>query len=355
MATIKKRGDYQWRARIEKKNAATGQVHCESKTFLTKEEAESWSRVVEEALARGKYNDTKQADETPLSDLIEKYIKEVSPGKLGAAQEKTRLKAWLKNPLADRFLSKITPKDFADFIAMRRKDVSKRGGKVAEQTIKHQIICISNVFESARKDWGYDIPNPIKQISKPKGSQARDVRILPEDWLKLADELKKCRNPLYIVIAEFAIETGMRQDEIFRMTWMDIDHIKKTVLIYGKDTAHAGQRKPRTVPLSARATELIAALPRHIDSSQPVFNGVRTTSADGLSRAFTAACNTIGLTGGCFHSTRHEAASRMAPHFPMLTLMAIFGWSTPSMASRYYHATADELHAGLERMQAARS
>jgi integrase len=355
MATIKKRGDYQWRARIEKKNAATGQVHCESKTFLTKEEAESWSRVVEEALARGKYNDTKQADETQLSELIERYIKEVSPSKLGAAQEITRLKAWKKNPLAVRFLTKITPKDFADYIAARRKDISRRGGKVSEQTIKHEIICISNVFEVARKDWGFDIPNPIKQISKPKGSQARDVRILPDDWLKIADELRKCRNDLYIVIAEFAIETGMRQDEIFRMTWADIDHVKKTVLVYGKDTANAGQRKPRTVPLSTRVMELIATLPRHIDGTQPVFNSVRTTSADGLSRAFTAACAEIGLTGGCFHSTRHEAASRMAPHYPMLTLMSIFGWKTPSMAARYYHATTDELHAGLERMQAARS
>jgi hypothetical protein len=43
----------------------------------------------------------------------------------------------------------------------------------------------------------------------------------------------------------------------------------------------------------------------------------------------------------------------MAPHYPMLTLMKIFGWKTPSMAARYYHASDEELLAGIDRMQLA--
>lgn len=350
---IRQRGEMQFQVQIRMKDRATGLMCVKSETFTTMTQAKEWQDKMKVFLREGLHKNTKTIDSTPLRYLIQKYIDEVSPTKLGSKQEIVRLNAWLKHPLANRMMSRCTPKDFADYIAFRRKDKSKRGGKVAEQTIKHEIIVISNVFEVARKDWGYDMPNPTKQISKPKGSGTREVRIVPEDWKKIAGILSQRRNLLYVVIAEFAIETGMREDEIFRMAWKDIDLQSRKVIVEGKDTSATGQRKKRTVPLSPRAIELLTALPRHIDSQIPVFQVERKTSADGLSRAFTAACKSIGLAGGCFHCTRHEAASRMAPHFPMLTLMKIFGWKTPAMAARYYHTTDDELLAGIDRMQRA--
>ena len=358
MATIRQRKNksgetikFQWQAIIEMKDRRTGVTYSDSKTFSTKTEAQDWSRGIEADLKRSIHNDTRLIDSTSLCKLIERYKHEVSPSKLGAKQEIVRLNKWLANDLAQRPLSKCSPKDFADYISRRRNDVSKRRGRVAEQTIKLEIIAISNVFEIARTDWGYEIDNPTKQLSKPKGSNSRDVRITPNDWKKISAILNKCRNPLYNLIAELAIETGMRQDELFRMTWKDIDLMSRKIAVKGKDTSTVGQRKSRVVPLSLRATTLLSSLPRHIDNTIPVFNSIHKTSADGLSRAFTAACAEIGLAGGCFHSTRHEAASRLAPHYPMLTLMKIFGWTTPSMAGRYYHASDQDLLAGVDNMQ----
>lgn len=354
MAVIKQRGE-SWQAQVAMKNRATGQTYREGKSFATKRGAEDWAQALEADLKRAQHNDTRLLDVTLLRDLIQRYIDEVSPAKLGAKQEIVRLKAWVRHPLADRPISRCLPKDFADHIAQRRKDTSKRGGPVSEQTIKHEIIAISNVFEAARKDWGYPVQNPIKQISKPGGSYARDVRIPPDVWPALSDELRKCRNKQYVVIAEFAIETGMRQGEIMRMAWRDIDKARKLVEVWGKDTANPGRRKKRFVPLSPRAMELLGQLPQALDSSTLVFQTARKNSADGLSRAFSAACEKIELEGGVFHCTRHEAASRMAPHYPMVTLMAIMGWKTPAMAARYYHASTDDLHAGIEKMQVVRS
>lgn len=355
MAVIQPRKN-SFRAQVATKNRATGILHRESRSFPSQREAEEWSSALEADLRRAIHNDARLLDATPLCGLIQRYIDEVSPKKLGAAQEIVRLKAWLRHPLAGRPVSRCLPKDFADHIARRRKDTSARGGIVSEQTIKHEIIAISNVFETARRDWGYGVDNPTKQISKPSGSRTRDVRIPPEVWPRLAAELSKCRNKQYIVISEFAIETGMRQDEIMRMAWRDIDKPKRIAEVWGKDTtSRSGQRKKRLVPLSPRAMELLGHLPQALDSNALVFQAARKTSADGLSRAFTSACEAVGIKDGCFHATRHEAASRMAPHYPMLTLMSIMGWKTPSMAARYYHAGVDELHAGIERMQAAHS
>ena len=354
MATIIERGEGQFRAIIKMKNRGTGVLHKESRTFKTNTLAQEWATGIETDLRRAVHNDTHLIDSTTLAELIDRYITEVSPKKLGAKQEIVRLKAWKKNPLSRRSISRCLPKDFADYITRRRKDISKRGGPIAEQTIKHEIIAISNVFEVARKDWGYNIQNPTKQISKPGGSNIREVRILPEAWEKLAVELLKCKNEQYVIISEFAIETGLRAGELMRMNWIDINLAAKKIVVLGKDTSsRTGTRKKRTVPLSIRALELLTTLSQPEDLNTAVFYVPGKTSADSLSRAFTAACKRAGIKNGEFHATRHEAASRMAPHFPMLILMAIFGWTTPSMAARYYHASDDDLHAGLARMYAA--
>lgn len=346
MASIRKRGEYQWCAQIEKKNRATGLIHKEIKTFRTWDAADTWATGVEADLARGVYNDTRLAAKTPLRTLIQKHIDEVSPRKRGAKQEIVRLKKWLTHELADRMLTLIYPADFAEYISERRK-----AGR-AEQTIKSEIIAISNVFKIAKCDWGYKIENPIRDISKPKGSKKRTQRILQKDWIKIKAELQKCRNPNFVLMAEFAIETAMRQGELLEMNWNDIDLRGRHVIVKGKDTTGKQvEGKERIVPLSLRAVELLKALPRHVDKSVPAFQVNYKTSGDGLSRAFKSACIAAGIPEARFHDTRHEAASRMAPHFEMQELMKIGGWETPSQVVRYYNPTAKELNKKMDVMQ----
>lgn len=361
MATIRLRknkdgtaASHQYQAIVRKKNRATGLLHNESQTFESEREAREWAASLEADLRRAIHTDTRLIDKTQLGELIKKYIDEVSPGKLGGDREIVRLKTWLKHPISELMLSRASPKHFADYVSERRKTISKRGGLIADQTIKLDLISLSNVFEVGRKDWGYGIDNPIKKISMPGGSKTREVRIVEENWKKIEVELKKCRNPLYVAISELGIETGMRQDELFRMCWGDFNLVgnRKNLIVDGKDTSGTGKRKKRTVPLSARAFELIKTLPGFAgeDLETPILKMGKGASSDGLSRAFTAACKKIGLKGGVFHSTRHEAASRMAQHYPLLTLMKIFGWKTPGVAAGYYKADIEELHAGLDKM-----
>lgn len=351
MATIRKRGEYQWQALIEKKNRATGLVHKEAKTFQTKDEAEIWSREIEAALARGKYDDSRQSAGTPLRDLITRYRDEITPRKKGAAQETVRLNTWLKHELTDRMLTLIQPSDFAGYIADRRA-----AGR-AEQTIKSDIIAISNVFKVAAADWGYNVDNPIKRISKPGGSRKRDQRILPEQWTLIAEQFAKCRNPFYQVISELAIETAMRRGELFAMTWADINLAARHLVVRaGKNTTGNGG-KSRIVPLSFRAIELLQSMPRQIKDTDPVFKVTPhiETSKVVLSVLFSKCCKDAGFPDIHFHDTRHEACSRMAPHFQMHELMKITGHETASQLLRYYNPTAAELTAKLDKMQSARS
>ena len=74
MASINKRGEGQWQAKVRKKGYKTI-----SKTLPTKAKAEQWSRMVESEMDRGIFMSTTQAETILLSELLDQYEKEIAP------------------------------------------------------------------------------------------------------------------------------------------------------------------------------------------------------------------------------------------------------------------------------------
>ena len=62
MATIRKKGEYQWHAQIRRKG-----YPFETKTFNTKTEAEAWARSVENEMDRGVFASRVEAEGTMLN------------------------------------------------------------------------------------------------------------------------------------------------------------------------------------------------------------------------------------------------------------------------------------------------
>lgn len=78
MADIRKRGPYQWQARIRKKGYPT-----QTKTFNTKSEADAWAATTESEMVRGVFVSRKEVDNTTLAEALERYLKEVTENKRG--------------------------------------------------------------------------------------------------------------------------------------------------------------------------------------------------------------------------------------------------------------------------------
>ncbi len=76
MATITKRGEEQWQSKVRKKG-----YPVQSKTFTTKAQAERWSRLVESEMDWGIFLSTTEAENTLLSDLIDRYKAGIVPTK----------------------------------------------------------------------------------------------------------------------------------------------------------------------------------------------------------------------------------------------------------------------------------
>lgn len=81
LASICKRGPYQWQALIRRKGFET-----QAKVFNTKAEAEVWAKATESEMFRGVFVSRKETESTTLSEALDRYLKEV----IGKKKEPTR-------------------------------------------------------------------------------------------------------------------------------------------------------------------------------------------------------------------------------------------------------------------------
>lgn len=361
MASIRKRGEYQYQCRILRKGYPP-----QTETFETKAKAEKWARDIESQMDKGKFVSRAEADSTTLHDALDRYLREVTPLKKGWKAETNRIKVWQKQELAKRMLGSLRGADFAKY-----RDES-REANLADNTIRLSLAIISHLFNIASKEWGIEgLTNPILSIRMPRGSKPRDRRVLTtavpyKDGLTNKTELEMIldatRSEELKATLVLAIETAMRRSEIMGLQWDNIN--------FDNRTAHLPDTKPggsRDVPLSTLAIKAIKSVPRReikLENGKFTLDKfVFATHPDSISHAFSRARNNArkSYLSKCaeydiepnpsflvdlrLHDQRHEGTSRLfeTGKFDTMEVAAVTGHKTLQMLKRYTHLKASEL------------
>jgi len=354
MATLRKRGPYQWEAQVRRRG-----YPATSKTFDTKAEAEAWAAMIESEMSRGVWASRAEAESTTLRELLDRYEREIVPTKKGQSQERSVIRAWHETALSLRAVACIRG---ADVAALR--DEWLRSHEPA--TVLRRLSVLSHVFNVARREWGMEsISNPVALIRKPAISNARSRRLA-----QLNDKGFERSGPSEVdrviaasesrvlpMIIQLAIETAMRRSEIVGLRWENLDLTRRV--------AHLPATKngtSRDVPLSSAAVAAIAQLLGQGDCKQVPREGrVFSVRDDAVTRAFERAVSRArnayeaecrearvepdkGLLRNLrFHDLRHEAASRLAEVYQLHELAKVTGHKDPRMLMRYYHPRAEDL------------
>jgi integrase len=374
MATYRKRGPHQWEAQIRRKGFPP-----QSKTLNTKAEAEAWAQMIESEMARGVWLSRGEAESTTLHDALDRYEREITPGKKTADKEKSFLRTWQATPMAKSLLATIRSADVAKLRDQWLKDYEP-------STVLRRLALLSHVFTIARKEWGMEsLSNPVELVRKPRPNDARTRRISVQDNLDAEEEgsqrsaedgelelvVSASKSQLLPFVVWLAVETAMRRGEIASLRWEHVD-IKRRV-------AHLPATKngsSRDVPLSTRAVNIFHSVRKikanlstedvgemSAESGDDVVDEGRVFDirSDAITRAFERAVARarVGYLGQCkttrqkpdprfltdlrFHDLRHEATSRLAEIFPLHELTKITGHKDPRMLMRYYHPRAEDL------------
>jgi integrase len=222
-----------------------------------------------------------------------------------------------------------------DFAAYR----DERLKSIKASTLAREFATLRHVFEVARDEWGLPISeNPVAMVRVVPTQQRRERRLRPEEFERLVEATRFCRNKLILPIILLAVATGMRRGEILSLRWEHVDRAAKTLLIPTTKNGYA-----RIIPLIEQVVTLLDQIPITSDLVFPL-------SANALRLTWDRIRRRTGSDDLHFHDLRHEAISRFFEaglSVPEVALLS--GHRDPRMLFRYTHPTRKQILHKLNR------
>ncbi|MEE9213740.1 MAG: tyrosine-type recombinase/integrase [Thermodesulfobacteriota bacterium] len=278
-----------------------------------------------------------------FKELMDKFMKEHAPKKSISMQRS--YSASLKHLIpffGDSTLLSISRKKISRYKVLR----SDQGAKPA--TINRELAMFSKAFNLAVDEWEWLKNKPFPKISKEEENNERG-RWLTEDEERIL--LENCPKWLNEIIV-FALNTGLRQDELLSLEWSRVSIVRKTILI---EKTKSG--KPRTIPLNEIVLNVLRkkAEEKVIGIKGIVFGtscGTKILPSN-LRRAFYNALEKAGIEDFKFHDLRHTFATRLAQRgVDLYKIAKLLGHEDIRMTQRYAHHCPESLRDGVKILEA---
>jgi hypothetical protein len=187
MATFRNR-DGKWQARVRRLGYA-----AITKSFITLQDAEKWARFIEVDLDKNSYNNTNLAEKTTLKDLIERYMREVTPSMRGASEDLIRLKAIARRPLSQTNMLALTPSKIAECCKVHgaRRPESIKRGKDQVNFVHGRRTLEAKLEQSATSRRLQQLEDALHLLKMTTAKRSRGRKALGYSPITSLDEIKK--------------------------------------------------------------------------------------------------------------------------------------------------------------------
>lgn len=242
-------------------------------------------------------------------------------------------------------LSNFSEKDLIAYSRERRKTV-------VQATINRDLALIRSMFHKGRDAFKLSVPRfPIQTAAEVERDRVmsfdeekrilaacNEVEVLEYERKGKTVTAKHKTNRAHLKdIIIFAVDTALRQGELFRIEWRDIQethiYVRAEITKINKD---------RKVPITARVQKILDSLPR---TSARIFTLKR------VSKSFTTACDRAKVKDLRFHDLRHTATTRMiAAGIPYAEVMKITGHTQMKTFLRYLNPEDETVSAAADRL-----
>lgn len=242
-----------------------------------------------------------------------------------------------------RELSTIQAADIRGYIDMRRQE-----GK-SPATINRELSLLSAAINYARREWEWDIPNPVsgRMLKEPEG-RVRWISQVEADVLIRAAESEP-KAPWLAHFIRLGLHTGCRKGEILGLEWSRVDLQEGVIYL---EAVHTKAGKRRSVPMNAIAREAIMQLLRfraeHAPGTPWVFCNKQGRQVRSIKRSFSTACKKAGIENFRIHDLRHTCASWLVTAgVPLTEVREVLGHSSVTMTERYAHLAPENVRAAV--------
>ena len=344
MATITRLQSGHWRVQVRRKQSYV------SETFLRHEDARKWAIATERRVDLGESTLKRtKVDPTTFAHLVDLHVTDMC--EVGKAPR--RSKQFTLDALKTK-LGKVKHKDLTRerLIQFGRERAKEGAGPV---TLSADLGYLKLVLTHAAAIHGVDVKvEPVnlarvalKRLGLVGKSRQRDRRPTAEEIKRLLDYFDNNRYLLIPMgrIVRFAIASAMRQEEICRIRWSDVDVRRHVVLVHDRKDPREKDGNDQFVPLldltGFDALRLIRVQRKHWPRGDLIF----PYNPRSAGTAFRRACKELKIQNLHFHDLRHEATSRLFEAGLSIEQVALVtGHRDWKMLKRYTHLRPEHLH-----------
>jgi integrase len=222
---------------------------------------------------------------------------------------------------------------------------SKR--EYAPATIKHLIVLIRRVFNWAKEMDLYLGDNPALKIKLPKLNNEITESLTKDEISRLLKTLAGWQNQMAALLIQFALFTGLRRGELFKLKRRDVDLDNGWIDL--RDTKGGTDNK---LPVSEKALDVLHKAKQLAPSQECpyVFPNKRGNSRTTIGNTWTRIKKAASLPQNFrFHGLRHTFASYLASSGKIsqyTLLQKLLTHKTPQMTQRYAHLFDETLRDG---------
>jgi integrase len=341
MTTIQRRlakgGTVSYRVRVQRRG-----YPVQSATFANKADALRYGQMIEGQIAEGRHFPTKPQPLT-LAELLVKYMAECLPRKAPSTQHDDQwyLNYW-KKTLGHKLIADITPRDLCQC-----RDALLKTHKAS--SVIRILRVLSAVLTAAVKEFEVLDTNPMSKVKMPPQPEGRVRYLRGAERERLLDACQASSNGHLYPLVLCALSTGVREGELLRLRWCDVN-LDAGVLHIEKSKT----KRRRDVPITGKALEVL----RHISLLQPVaatdyvFPATnRKAPFRSYRKAWEFARKRAQIEDYRFYDNRHTTASYLAQQgVSLYTIGNILGHVSPTTTAIYAHLATDTLRDALEVM-----
>lgn len=301
-----------------------------SKCFAQRRDAIHWAQTTEDRLREQKKRGGVRRDVAVLTvaDVILEFLADPETNTLRTYDDLHRLLCWwsLKyGGLRSLELNVVTLREARDAL------FKGRGPATVNRYLSAMRSCWNWARSAGLVPRDHLWPERL-MLSEPKGR----TRFLADEELASLLKAAKTHSALMHAAIVVSIATGVRQGELLRLDWADIDLARQTLTI-----RVTKNDEPRAVYLPAPAADALRALKAgKVRALGPVFileDGTRLKKST-LEARWKLVRSTAGLSDFRWHDLRHSCASFLAQQgATLMQIGAQLGHKSPAITQRYSH------------------
>jgi integrase len=262
-----------------------------------------------------------------------KYLPWLKENKKSWYIDRCNFNKHLNPALGENILGAITQFDVEKLVLGLKKKKTKQGQPLSAATIKHQLVLLTRILNIAIQ-WGiFTGQNPCERVKKPKLNNTVVAYLSNNELDKLTKILDSWPDKMQASIVKFAMFTGVRRNEIFKLEWIDInfESLKMTL----RDPKGI---KDQILPLSQQAMAVLETVPKEYETKY-IFYSVLGKQRKTIRHGWKLIKEAAGLRESFrFHDLRHNYASCLVSNgVSLYTVQALLTHKDAKTTQKYAH------------------